>query len=219
MFRPGCIGLDTPCCLRCSSPPVRWAGRSGAVENDEREKLSAQLARDVEHLEAEGRLLRRVVAYIKPTVVHIDAERPEEGRPPSEETGSGVIVRIKDQDYVVTNRHVIKGTRVNKIRIRTADGRQIAPTKVWSDKGTDVAVLAVSAPDLVSAKIGDSDQTEIGDYVLAVGSPFGLSHSVTFGIISAKVGATCNWVPKRCRTRTSCRPTRRSIQATVADRS
>ena len=51
---------------------------------------------------------------------------------------------------------------------------------------TDVAVLAVSAPDLTAAPLGDSDRMEIGDFVLAVGSPFGLSHSVTFGIISAK---------------------------------
>ena len=54
------------------------------------------------------------------------------------------------------------------------------------DADTDVAVLAVAATDLVAAPLGDSDKMEIGDFVLAVGSPFGLSHSVTFGIISAK---------------------------------
>jgi serine protease Do len=81
---------------------------------------------------------------------------------------------------------VIRNARVNKIRIRTADGRLLYPTKVWSDRGTDVAVLAMNAPSLVPAKVGDSADAELGDYVLAVGSPFGLSHSVTFGIISAK---------------------------------
>jgi serine protease Do len=60
------------------------------------------------------------------------------------------------------------------------------PIQVWADRATDVAVLAISAPDLVAAKIGDSSKLEIGDFVLAVGSPFGLSHSVTYGIISAK---------------------------------
>ncbi len=97
-----------------------------------------------------------------------------------------MIVRLKGQDYILTNRHVIRNARVNKIRIRTADGRLLYPTKVWSDRGTDVAVLAMNAPSLVPAKVGDSTEAELGDYVLAVGSPFGLSHSVTFGIISAK---------------------------------
>ncbi|MFM7070973.1 MAG: S1C family serine protease, partial [Planctomycetota bacterium] len=152
----------------------------------DRERMAAQIAADVQHLENEGRLLRRVVAYIRPTVVHIDAERPEGERRTAEETGSGVIVRLKGQDYVLTNRHVIRNARVNKIRIRTADGRLLYPTKVWSDRGTDVAVLSLNAPNLVPAKVGDSADAELGDYVLAVGSPFGLSHSVTFGIISAK---------------------------------
>ncbi|MFO0867575.1 MAG: trypsin-like peptidase domain-containing protein [Pirellulales bacterium] len=173
---PGLLAM-----LLLSLPPIR-----PAVSQDDREAQSEQLARDVAHLENEGRLLRRVVAYIRPTVVHIDAERPDEGKRGSEETGSGVIVRIGDQNYVLTNRHVIKGARVNRIRIRTYDGRQITPTKVWSDKGTDVAVLAVDAPQLVPARVGNSDDTDIGDFVLAVGSPFGLSHSVTFGIVSAK---------------------------------
>ncbi|MEY4180090.1 MAG: Periplasmic serine endoprotease DegP precursor [Planctomycetota bacterium] len=162
--------------------PLAAAGQ----EPSDRERMASQIAADVQHLENEGRLLRRVVAYIRPTVVHIDAERPEGERRTAEETGSGVIVRLKGQDYVLTNRHVIRNARVNKIRIRTADGRLLYPTKVWSDRGTDVAVLAMNAPSLVPAKIGDSAEAELGDYVLAVGSPFGLSHSVTFGIISAK---------------------------------
>jgi serine protease Do len=155
-------------------------------EPADRERLAAQIAADVQHLENEGRLLRRVVAFIRPTVVHIDAERPEGERRTAEETGSGVVVRIKGQDFVLTNRHVIRNARVNKIRIRTADGRLLYPIKVWSDRGTDVAVLAMNAPNLVPAKVGDSADAELGDYVLAIGSPFGLSHSVTFGIISAK---------------------------------
>src|SRR5204863_4598609 len=88
--------------------------------------------------------------------------------------------------YVLTNRHVIKSSALNKIKIRLADGRQINPTKVWSDKGTDIAIMAVTATGLVPARLGDSGKLEIGDFVLAVGSPFGLSHSVTYGIISAK---------------------------------
>ncbi len=65
-------------------------------------------------------------------------------------------------------------------------GRSIHPTEALGDKETDVAVLPIAAPELTAALLGDSDKVQIGDFVLAAGSPFGLSHSITFGIISAK---------------------------------
>jgi serine protease Do len=102
-----------------------------------------------------------------------------------EEAGSGYVVKLNDRFYVLTNRHVVKEAAIKSITIRLADGRQIHPTRVWSDPDTDVAVMAVDAPGLVAAKLGNSDELEIGDFVLAVGSPFGLSHSITFGIVSA----------------------------------
>ena len=61
----------------------------------------------------------------------------------------------------------------------------MTPTKVWADQATDIAVIAVAELGLIAARIGDSDQVAIGEFVLAVGSPFGLSQSVTYGIISA----------------------------------
>lgn len=164
-----------------AQPPLTGAGQA-----EDRDAQYERLGRDVTHLEAEGRLLKRVVSLVRPTVVHIDAERPEEGRRPTEETGSGVIVAIGAKPYILTNRHVVKNARLEDIVIRTDDGRALNPTRVWADRGTDVAVLAVSANDLVVGRVGDSDALDIGDFVLAVGSPFGLSHSVTFGIISAK---------------------------------
>jgi serine protease Do len=62
----------------------------------------------------------------------------------------------------------------------------VHPTQTWGDPGTDVAIMALTTEGLVAARLGDSSKLEIGDFVLAVGSPFGLSHSVTYGIISAK---------------------------------
>jgi serine protease Do len=88
--------------------------------------------------------------------------------------------------YVLTNRHVIRHSTADRIEIHLADGRVFNPTQIWSDSETDVAVMRVEARGLVAAKIGDSDALEIGDFVLAVGSPFGLSQSVTRGIVSAK---------------------------------
>jgi serine protease Do len=128
---------------------------------------------------------------VRPTVVHIEAEKTEASslhyghRDRVEEAGSGFIVQIGDKDYVITNRHVIKAAKNSDIKIRFADGRQVNPTKSWNNPETDVAVMAVAAPGLIPARLGRSDQTEIGDFVLAVGSPFGLSHSITFGIVSA----------------------------------
>jgi serine protease Do len=156
----------------------------------ERAKQYDELAVDSDHFQREANVLRKAVHLAKPTVVHIDSEHSDSssryGRKPVEEAGSGTIIEHNGKFYVVTNRHVIKGATAENIKIKLADGREINPTKILADPQTDIAVLAVNASRLVAARIGNSDDVDIGDFVLAVGSPFGLSHSVTFGIISAK---------------------------------
>jgi serine protease Do len=149
------------------------------------------VAREVAALEQQGNLLKKVVRLVTPTVVHIEAERRDDtniafGRPHSEEAGSGVVIRLNGAFYVLTNRHVVKDAALEQGRIGLADGRVVHPTRVESDPGTDVAIMAVAVKGLTPARLGDSRKVEIGDFVLAVGSPFGLSHSVTYGIISAK---------------------------------
>lgn len=156
----------------------------------ERAKQYDMLAKEVTQLDQFAGVLKKVVKLSRPTIVHIEAEKadPDSKRYSHhsiEEAGSGTIVQMGDKFYVLTNRHVIRAATVDNIHVRLFDGRSISPTMVWSDPGTDVAIMAVAAPDIVPARIGDSDKVEIGDFVLAVGSPFGLSHSVTFGIISA----------------------------------
>ncbi|MEX0675459.1 MAG: trypsin-like peptidase domain-containing protein [Pirellulales bacterium] len=156
-----------------------------------RAKMYESLSQEVSQLERQSSALKMVVKLVRPTVVHIEADKIDAtvlqyGRKQHvEEAGSGYIVKLNDRHYVLTNRHVVKEAAVKKISIRLADGRRIQPTRVWSDPDTDVAVMAVDAPGLVPAKLGNSDLVEIGDFVLAVGSPFGLSHSITFGIVSA----------------------------------
>jgi serine protease Do len=161
---------------------------SSAPSRDAREKLYREIADEVAALEKQGNILKRVVTLIKPTVVHIEAKKTNDGfgRRAVEEAGSGVVVDLNDKHYVLTNRHVIKHTALGNIHIRLADGREISPVRSWADSGTDVAIMEVDAPNLIPARLGDSDHVAIGDFVLAVGSPFGLSHSVTYGIISAK---------------------------------
>jgi serine protease Do len=163
-----------------------------ALSAHQQEELYRQLQKQAEYWERQAAIVKTVVKLVRPTVVHIEAEpgipslpqRP--GTQRVEEAGSGVIVQIQGKFYVLTNRHVIKGSGIGGIKISLADGRRIFPTRLWDDPESDVAVLAVDAPGLTPARLGKSKEVEIGDFVLAVGSPFGLSHSVTFGIISAK---------------------------------
>ena len=163
---------------------------SSVLSSTEREREFQELEREISALERQGLLLRKVIRLVTPSVVHIDAEHVTEdgrlNRKGAEEAGSGVIIEVDGATYVVTNRHVIDDAPLSHVKIRLSDGRLLRPTNKWEDLETDIAVLAITAKNLVPARIGNSDEIDIGDFVLAVGSPFGLSHSVTFGIIGAK---------------------------------
>jgi serine protease Do len=162
-----------------------------AVDSAERDRMYEALSRESTSLDRQSNVLKTVIRLVRPTVVHIEADKLDNTigkigpKDHVEEAGSGYIARLNDHDYVLTNRHVIKDAANKDIKIRLADGRVLHPTRVWSDPETDIAVMAVEANGLIPVRFGNSDQLEIGDFVLAVGSPFGLSHSITFGIISA----------------------------------
>jgi serine protease Do len=147
-----------------------------------------EIAAEVAVLERQGNILKRVIQLAQPTVVHIEAKKTPDAlrRKAVEEAGSGVIVGYNDKFYVLTNRHVIKHASLDNIRIALHTGEVVLPNRIWADVETDVAVMAIEADDLVAARLADSSKVSMGDFVLAVGSPFGLSHSVTYGIISAK---------------------------------
>ncbi|MCH7751286.1 MAG: trypsin-like peptidase domain-containing protein [Planctomycetes bacterium] len=154
----------------------------------DREQLYAELSRDVDALDRELSIYKRVVRLVAPSVVHIESTPlpKHRFRRDVEEAGSGILVRYQGKDYVLTNRHVIKHSQEDLIRLELADGQELQPTRIWSDSDTDVAVMAVAANGLIPARFGDSDSTEVGDVVMAFGSPFNLRQSVTRGIISAK---------------------------------
>ena len=96
--------------------------------------------------------------------------------------GSGVIVDAK-QGYIITNAHVIENA--TEITVTLLDNRSLTAKVVGKDEGSDVAVLQVPATNLTAIPIADSDKTEVGDFVVAIGNPFGLGHTVTSGIVSA----------------------------------
>lgn len=97
--------------------------------------------------------------------------------------GSGVIIDA-EKGLILTNHHVINGA--DEIQITLEDGREFTAEIVGSDEKTDVAVLKVDAQNLSALPLGDSDQLRVGDFVVAIGNPFSLGHSVTSGIVSAK---------------------------------
>lgn len=157
-----------------------------------RAKLYESLGREVAAMERQSSVLKTVVKLTRPTVVHIEAKKHDgpglqyQGKSTNvEEAGSGYIVKLGGRDFILTNRHVIRAADPKNITIRFADGRQTNPVRIWSDPETDIAVMSVDIPGLIAAKLGNSDDLEIGDFVLAVGSPFGLPESITFGIVSA----------------------------------
>ncbi len=133
---------------------------------------------------------------VGPSVVHIKTSRlrltSQRGRPsgPSlksqddEMLGEGSGVIVDTGGYLLTNYHVVRGTE--RIEVHLSDGRTIDAKVVGVDADADLSVLKIDADKLIAAEWGDSDDLEEGSLVWAMGSPFGLEHSITFGILSAK---------------------------------
>jgi serine protease Do len=100
----------------------------------------------------------------------------------SRSLGSGFI--ISADGYVMTNHHVV--AEADEITVRLSDRREFVAKVIGSDKASDVALIKIEAADLPTVKIGKSSDLKVGEWVLAIGSPFGFDHSATAGIVSAK---------------------------------
>lgn len=140
-------------------------------------------------LNVTGDTFESVARIVSPAVVYIEAgHHDENGDVETEESGSGILVRPRSlgRAVVVTNLHVVAGAELQHVDVHLADGRRLHPVHVWSDEETDLALLDMGTETLPAARIGDSDKARIGQWVLAIGSPFGLAQSVTHGIVSAK---------------------------------
>ena len=158
-----------------------------------------------------SRAFAAVVKLVKPAVVNIHVERvvtrrvpatpfgfDEDmwrrffGQPPPRQreyryrrpvAGSGVIVDA-ERGYILTNNHVVAGA--DKITVRLADGRQFEAKVAGTDPPTDLAAIRIQADGLPQASLGDSDAIAVGEWVIAIGNPFGLDLTVTAGVVSAK---------------------------------
>jgi serine protease Do/serine protease DegQ len=112
-------------------------------------------------------------------------DAPPDSRPHERQfqsAGSGVIVDAKN-GYIITNHHVVENA--SEITITLLDNRTFSAKVIGTDEGADVAVLQAKQPNLIAMALGDSTRLEVGDYVVAIGNPFGLQHTVTAGIVSA----------------------------------
>jgi serine protease Do len=163
--------------------------------------------KEVMGLENLNRERRALVSSILPAVVSVKTSKkvvsrrsygldpsefynrnPRQFRNPNEEEmvqnslGSGVIVST--EGHIVTNNHVID--QVDQIEVQLSDGRTRKARLVGADAFVDLAVLKIDEPGLKSLKFGDSDSVQAGDFVLAIGNPFGFEETVTDGIISSK---------------------------------
>ena len=112
-------------------------------------------------------------------------QNPHQGLPKQRSVGQGSGFIISADGYIMTNNHVVGDA--DKVTVRLLDGREYTAKTIGTDPPTDVAIIKIDADgELPFLKLGDSDQLEVGDWVLAVGNPFGLSHTLTAGIVSAK---------------------------------
>jgi serine protease Do len=165
------------------------AGTLGGCLLNERLQLQAQPQVDVKPGSSIPRELtsyRDIVKQVLPAVVSIESRLKAKFNQNGEQPfgfGSGFIVDSKG--IILTNYHVIDGAEA--IEVRLTDGRRFTPTEIRGDRKTDLAVIKIQPDKPLSVlELGDSDSMEVGDRVLAVGAPYGLTGSVTHGIISAK---------------------------------
>lgn len=147
-----------------------------------------------------SRTFINVAKQVKPAVVNIDvvekskrtAMRLPEGFPdipgltdgqPRRQRGTGSGVIISSDGYILTNNHVAGDAE--QINVKLADGREFKAKRIGTDQETDLAVIKIEAQGLTFAKLGNSDSLEQGEWVIALGSPFGLEQTMTAGIVSA----------------------------------
>jgi serine protease Do len=153
--------------------------------------VDPQIQQDLQVARSLSRAFNHVANTISPSVVHIS----QLGRPPRlwfapqsnqlQRIGAGSGVIVSEDGYILTNHHVI--TQAEQVRVKLNDGREFDGRIIGTDPATDLGVLKINASGLTPARFGDSEALQIGEWVIAVGSPFGIfDNTVTSGIVSAK---------------------------------
>ncbi len=135
----------------------------------------------VVNIATEGRVVEKTPLLSDPILRHF-FNIPEQQERKTANLGSGVIVDA-DKGYILTNHHVIDKAEV--IHVTLHDGRRLQAKLIGADDETDIAVIQIKAENLKALPLADSSKLQVGDFVVAIGSPFGLRQTVTSGIVSA----------------------------------
>ncbi|MEM0983897.1 MAG: trypsin-like peptidase domain-containing protein [Planctomycetota bacterium] len=195
------VGVVGAAGLAASAPgsvPRSETGLPAVVEAEQPIRMSADEAADLDFARRLSSAFKNAAKRVEQAVVHITTEQTRQrvlgrdrfGRrvvsePEEVQTGlgSGVIIDAAE-GIIVTNNHVVEDG--DRLVVRLYDGREVVAEQIGADNLADLAVLRIDAEDLVEAPFGDSDRLDVGEWVLALGSPFGFSNTVTAGIVSAK---------------------------------
>lgn len=188
-------GLITLCAAGFWFDPiarVSYATERGRLQADKEHLTAGDVPAHVATLDQISRAYHLISETIKPSVVKILAKRDSSmpadavhlpfGRMPETNIGSGVVV--DSEGYIVTSNHVVDDAET--VSVEMSDGREYDARVVGTDPATDLALLKINADRLHPADFGNSDETEVGHIVLAIGTPFRLAQSVSHGIVSAK---------------------------------
>ena len=120
-------------------------------------------------------------------------QRPNRAQPEEQPKGVGSGFILSSDGFVMTNAHVVDGA--DQVLVTLPDKREFKARIVGADKRSDVAVVKIEATGLPAVKIGDVNRLKVGEWVMAIGSPFGLDNTVTAGIVSAKQRDTGEYLP------------------------
>jgi serine protease Do len=170
---------------------VVWLGPAHAAEPLWKEGQGSQVPPELARI---NDFMHGLAEQLKPSLVQVRVRRPAEAaapegreseRAPEERrraSGSGFVIR--EDGYIITNAHVVE--EAERVEVKLAAGKRYRAQVVGRDDRTDVALLKIDARGLPVATLGDSNQLRVGEFVLALGHPFGLEQTVSFGIVSRK---------------------------------